>query len=277
MDGKQKAAAANKDGSSSQGTRRRDISQPLVLEEVNALIRYASERGIDPGGTALAALNKVVVEYEGARQGQKAQKQGELLKHYATLTAKTAPVNGRTLLDTNQANRQLGTLALLTIVLLALVIANGIFALWFGDQIEPEEGLQLGLLYTQRYVLGYLAPFLWGGLGACVYLLKRLYDIAADRAYDRAQLKGWTLRVLLGAILGAVVVHLFDLSTLTAGGVPLEANAVAFFVGLGVKVVYGAFERMVEVLADKLNLGAIRRAQTQTTDADKATAARAAE
>ncbi len=52
---------------------------------------------------------------------------------------------------------------------------------------------------------------------------------------------------------------MFDPSTLSADSLPLRPAAVAFLIGLGVKPVYGALEKTIETLSEKLNLESIRR------------------
>lgn len=243
------------------------IAAPIVIDEVTALIRYASEQGVDPDGKVLVPLNKALVEYEKAPAQDKSQKRENLVRYYALLAAKTFPVSGRTLLDTDKATGELAKLVSFTIILLVFAVCNEMLALWFADHREPQDGWVLNLLYAQQYFFTYLSPFLWGALGACVYLLKRLYDLCQDRQFDRAKLHGWSLRVLLGSALGAVVVlFLFNGNATMVPGVKLEANAVAFFVGLGVRVVYGAFERIVELLAEKINLAAVDRTRTRSID-----------
>ena len=98
--------------------------------------------------------------------------------------------------------------------------------------------------------------------GSCVYLLKTLSDRASERSFDRRQLQGWGTRIMLGAILGAVVQYLYNPASFTTEAFKLDASAVAFFTGVGVKVVYGAIEKTIDMLASKMNLAAIRRGQT---------------
>lgn len=114
------------------------------------------------------------------------------------------------------------------------------------------------MIKFQRYVLNNLSPFFWGGLGACVYLMKRLTDLAGDRAFDRKQMQGWQTRILLGAILGAVIQYIYSPTKIAETGVSIDLKALAFLTGLGVKVVYGAIEKTLDVLAQKMNLSAIR-------------------
>lgn len=249
------------------GQPRATISEALVAEEVTALIRYASEQGLDKEKAILKHLSIALGAYENAAPEDRAEMAGEVLGHYASLTALTKPVNGRTLLDTNQANRTLGWLAFVSLVFLFAGLGISMLGDWLANQPEPEEGTHLTLFLFHRHVLNILEPFVWGSLGACVYLLKALYDFAQDRQYDKERLHGWWLRVVLGGVLALVVVRIFDLKAIgTVEGAELDSVAVAFLVGLGIKVVYGAFERLVGVLAEKMDLGAIRRERIQSAD-----------
>lgn len=249
------------------GQPRARISEALVVDEVNALIRYASEQGLDSEKVILKPLNVALGAYENAAPGSRAALAGDVLGLYASLTALTKPVNGRTLLDTSQANRTLGWLAFVSLLFLAAGLAISMLGDWLANQPEPEEGFRLTLFLVHQHVLNILEPLVWGSLGACVYLLKSLYDFAQDRQYDKERLHGWWLRVVLGGVLALVVVRIFDLKALgTIEGAELDSVAVAFLVGLGIKVVYGAFERLVGLLADKMDLGAIRRARIQSAD-----------
>lgn len=259
-------------------TRHADITLPLVIDEVNALIRYASEKGIDPPGpdpqkaeeTTLVLLTNAVKEYEAADAANKADKQPEVLRYYAQLVRATKlgtfEINGRTLLDTQSCWQDIAPILFLTIILLATAIGNEVLVSWLSEQVIPEEGWPLFWANLQQHFLQYLMPFVWGGLGACVYLSKGLYDFAQYRAFDRTKVHGIYLRVVLGAVLAAVVLYLFDPTVLSDDDLPLDYKAIAFLVGLGVKVVYGALEKLVNVLAEKFSLGALRREPAQQND-----------
>ena len=88
--------------------------------------------------------------------------------------------------------------------------------------------------------------------------MKSLQDSARANVYDHHELEGWGTRILIGGILAAIVMIIFDPDTFTSESVPLTPAAIAFLTGLGVRVVYGALERIIETLADKLGLDNIR-------------------
>lgn len=253
-------------------TKATEHQDPLV-EEVHALMDYAAENGLlateDPEvrkrmqDTLLKPLAQTVTEYQEAADADKWDKRTEILMHYAQLARLTGPVTGRSLIDTKHIRHYVWPLFVYIYVFLFLALINEGFNLWIRDIIEPEEGIRLWLVQAQRYLLDNLSPLFWGGLGSCVFLLKRLSDEARERRFDHRLLQGMHIRVWLGAILGLVVIFLYDEETFGAEAINLDAKAIAFFTGVGVKLVYGAIEKTIEQLAEKFNFAAIRRARTE--------------
>jgi len=74
--------------------------------------------------------------------------------------------------------------------------------------------------------------------------------LVAKRAYDVQSAQGTAARVVLGGVFGAVIVHLFfDSVPETASTFALGPSATAFLSGLGIRAVYGAFEKVVDTMA----------------------------
>lgn len=243
----------------------RCAQSPLSVCEIKALIKYAAEKGLDREGTILTPLVRLVREQQ-ARQGDGEDLSAQIIVVYAQLAQLTAPVNGRTLLETErQFRRAVLPLHLWTLLILAIVIANEVMKVWFDNIVQPEEGGLLDLIDIRHYVFDVCSPFLWGALGSCVWLLKRLSDIAEGRYFDRSQSHGWTSRILLGAVLGGIVQYLYDPQLFQNGPFRLGASALGFVTGVGVKVVYGAIEKSIEILADKMNLDAKKAGQQGST------------
>ena len=252
---------------------------PVPLAEINALMRYASERGKEPAATR--KLYELTQELQHAGQtSEKREREirAEILECYSELSKVTFPVTGRTLIDTHERfRRDVRPLKYWTLAILVLAVGNEIMKAWLADMPEPEEGLLLHVLDFRRYILEYCAPFMWGALGSFAYLLKRLSDYAEDQTYDSVTSHGWAVRVFLGAMLGGLMQFLFDPQLFSDGSILKPTNiAIGFLTGVGVKVVYGAIEKTIEVLADKLNLNSTRLSNTQktaggkrTTEADK--------
>ena len=95
--------------------------------------------------------------------------------------------------------------------------------------------------------------------------MKAIQDSVKDYQYDDHYMEGWGTRVLIGGILATIILILFDPATLSSDTLPLSSTAIAFLTGLGVKPVYGALEKTIELISDKLNLDSIRRVPAYKT------------
>lgn len=271
-----------------------NIEKSFDTRETKALIRYAIENGInpvlaepkEPGAErtyVVSELHKAVRKYDLAMEDytkgettNPSVTNDELvnlearildlyseLNKYTTLNTETVKsgyhVNGRTLIETKFSGRTLLTLFVTTAIFTLLAITNEVLNSWQAEVVLTDDGFDNVVYSIHRHVFSSLVPFIWGGLGACMYLSMNLYDIAKYRAFDRTKLHGWVLRVILGSILAAVTVYLFNPTAFTKDELPLEAKSLAFLVGLSVKVVYGAFEKIVQTLIEKFNLDSLKR------------------
>jgi len=108
-----------------------------------------------------------------------------------------------------------------------------------------------------------VSPAFWGGLGACVFLLKTLSDKGRENQFDSRSLQGWRTRILLGAVLGSVIVYIYDPESFLEGSLQVDANAIAFFTGVGIKVMYGAIEKTIDELAQRFNLDSVRKVKSR--------------
>lgn len=223
--------------------------KPVISNaEVFALLEYAASHGIEEG--KVMALSRAIHEPE--------PDPSEIASLYTGLVSVTTPISGRTLIDSRESGiARLFGISVATTVFFILAIGNYIVDNWVSDVVELEESLLW--LNVKTYVWDYLAPFFWGALGSCVFLLKAVQDAAKASVYEHHWMQGWGTRVLIGGILAAIVLIIFDPSTLTTEALPLRPAAIAFLIGLGVKPVYGALEKTIETLSDKLNLESIRR------------------
>lgn len=242
-----------------------------LLMETEALALYVARHGdvlpddtnvAGPSGELLAALS-------AAKSDPDAAKWQALMQAYAKLSAityKTRGVNGRTILDTRAPpgkriwKRAFGPRyrAVSTgVILFAVALVLEWVADWAGS--VPESASLTGLqFYAQSFVesLGtFLIPAAWGGIGGCVYLMKRLSDKLFDMAFEEARVRGDMTRVFLGAMLGVIVVVLFFPEfgdKVQVGDVNFGPATAAFLAGLGVKPVYAAFETLSDALSQRL-------------------------
>jgi len=238
------------------------LDDAVTVCEVNALIHFASERGLDPEGKIVVPLYEAVNRFEAAGDAQTRLDAGkETLRHYSALTALTAKsnVNGRTLHEARRVGRYLSKIVVLGLVSLFLGVCVETLPLFANTLAAGDGSVARALLAPiANNALMYLNPFFWGAVGSCVFLMKRLSDLAAAGSFDSRQLQGQSARIFLGAAFAGIVVNGFGLHGVPeVAGAPtqminLTSAGVAFLCGLGVKVIYGAFERIVEAAYQRI-------------------------
>ena len=241
-----------------------------LLAEANALALYIARHGDSLSDDDEGLYASLLDTISAATASRTSAQWNALMKAYAAVTAityKDRGVNGRTVLDTQvrkpdsagrwsvsrwlvPRTRPMG----IGVVLFLLVLVLELLMDWAARVSDP--GALTGYRAFAYALVGTLSTFLvpaaWGGLGACVFLAKRISDKLFEMAYEEARMRGDLTRVFLGAMLGVVVVVLFFPSfgeqTLLgeSGWVPGMA---AFIAGLGVKPVYAGFESLSEELA----------------------------
>ena len=239
----------------------------VPIKEIELLFDYAVHRGIDPEEKTLSKLSQAISAYKLTGNSQsRAQVVPQLIEAYTTLAKMTYDsdrINGKTLADTNHAKPIIRKILGLGIVILLLVSLTEILNLWRVDFQEPvSKPTWLRIIdFLHLYVLTYLSPFFWGALGSVVFLAKRLSDEIRNFRFDLDRFQGFTVRVGLGGVLGGIFVSIYNPGAFSEAGLHLDTNALAFFAGVGVKAVYGAIEKTIETLAEKMNLQSIRQAK----------------
>jgi hypothetical protein len=143
------------------------------------------------------------------------------------------------------------------LVFLILTLTNLIIGYHLDNEPSVTDESKDYISFTFKYFLSPLATFLWGGLGSCIFLLKKFSDISSDKTFDYDFYGGWATRLLLGVVLGGIIPYLFDIELKENS--KIDDYTVAFLVGLSVKVVYGSLEKTVEELALKLNLNSSKK------------------
>jgi hypothetical protein len=235
--------------------------------EVSALLTHVSNKGIDVTNEVLAPLyahlaNQIpTINVDTNNTASPVEQALNIHQAYASLTKLTYPVTGKTILHSRQYRGSVRYIKYSAIFFLLIALSTEMLGMYLQSISATQNGFCLLVVNMHRYVLTPLSPIFWGGLGSCIFLLKRFSDIAADRTFDTDFIGGWQTRVLLGAILGGVIQYIYDPGFIVQSG--MDENALAFLVGLSVKVFYGALEKLIDAIAEKLNLNAIKRNKTE--------------
>ena len=209
----------------------------VSVKEVCALLGYATNAGI--GKEKVAAL------YEEIQKPDSDMDLTRVALLYCELTEQTKPVTGRTVTDSSaSAHTRLGRISVVTGLFFTFAFGNYIAISWLGD-LPDGEGIS-PWLELMAHTWDAMTPFFWGGLGSCVYLIKKVDDAASAHQYENHQLKGWVTRILIGGLLGSVTMIVcspFIFSELT---LPITPHVIAFVTGLSSKTVYSIFEGIVD-------------------------------
>ena len=246
---------------------RRDLDD--LIAEARALALYISRHGDALSDDQhelhehLLVATRMVVDEPSTKGWQ------DLMTAYAKVTAvtyKERGVNGRTILDTQLTAKasfwrsrsakdrpiRIGVLFFVLALLLELLMN------WSGGVSDATTLSWIGSLghLIVRTLSDLLSPALWGGLGACIFLTKRISDKLFELAYEESRMRGDVTRIFLGSMLGVVAVVLMfpDFTErVVLGESSLGPATVAFVAGLGVKPVYAAFELLSEELARRFS------------------------
>jgi len=110
----------------------------------------------------------------------------------------------------------------------------------------------VGLSIAWREALNVIQPVLYGGLGACVYLLRSLHKHIYERTFDRRYKPEYVNRVVLGMVSGGVVTLLVK----EIGNIPelagISAAALAFIIGYNTDLLFSLIERISNALFPKV-------------------------
>lgn len=241
------------------------------FEEVRELVRYAAIHGINKEkdnekGSLLSRLTALLEEWENQTKLAD-DKMSDVVVLYSELNLLTPEnVTGKTLRDSLKVDKVTRPIRRVTWIIFTLVLLHVFLKSWLMDIAEPEEGFLYYLIAFQRYILDTSTPFLWGAMGSCVYLLKIFSDLAESHTFNENKMQGWGTRITLGAVLGGVVQFLYDSTVFTNNGLKLDANAIGFLTGIGVKVVYGALEKTIESLSKVMNLDSLKKEKRSYDD-----------
>lgn len=235
------------------GFKGQEIMDP---EEVAALIKYASEHGVDQD-ELVSTLFRQLRMYEQARDNEDAVAREEategMLSTYTRLTKALGGINGRNLVQGRNLVWETKVFMLTTFTIFIVCI----FTLALGDWVQNEPISDDFFLSDMAvHYLKFFTPFFWGALGACVYILKKITDAAADNRFDLDKFQGWLTRASLGAVLGGIITFIVDESSF--GEITLNTTALAFLAGLGTKVVYGGLQRLIQIIGEKMNLESLK-------------------
>ena len=262
-----------------------------LLAEAKALNEYLARHGCkgllkhnavngqsDPAGEKRKNLYeehcRLIDAIAAATDQRTAKSWRELAKVYAYVSSilyEKSGVSGKSILDTLNGRHNgicrciewLNKHHPIIIGMILFVVALGFewCKSWTGGISDPSDLEGFGeVLFDFTVVLEpYIVGALWGAIGACTFLAKKISDKLSEMTYEKNRMKGTLARIFLGAIFGLIVDILFfgqngTYNPVAAGELQLGTIVLAFLVGLSVKPFYTALETLSESIAARLSM-----------------------
>ncbi|MEQ8603303.1 MAG: hypothetical protein RIB45_08280 [Marivibrio sp.] len=104
----------------------------------------------------------------------------------------------------------------------------------------------------------HVSPFVYGGLGACVHLLRTCHKHLAARTFSRLRKQEYLSRILLGVIAGGAVLLMAENVYDDGARVNLLSAALAFLAGFNVDFLYQALDRVANAVLPKVGLDSVQ-------------------
>lgn len=230
-----------------------------LLEEANALSKYVYRHGDILKPDEKPIFQNFLTALKNLECTKSAESWIELQARYAdlsTITFALKGVNGHTVLETRRATQgffQISNIprirpVIIGFTLFFIVILIEVLKPWIAESNQSTH-----FLLKPTYI--FLTGATWGGIGSCLFLMKRISDKIFTEAFSHDKVHGDIARIFLGAMLGVCVVLLFftdDKDIKTFSEFNIGPAIAAFIAGLGIKPVYAAFETLSEELAARL-------------------------
>jgi hypothetical protein len=120
-----------------------------------------------------------------------------------------------------------------------------------------------------RIILELLTPWMYGALGACVYLLRSAHIYIYQRSFDVRREPEYFNRLLLGAIAGGAIT-LFANHLVEDDGtvIQLSSAAIGFLAGYNTDLLFAAMERVSNALLPKIGIETVQRAPQTSRPVD---------
>jgi hypothetical protein len=158
-------------------------------------------------------------------------------------------------------------LTLWTLIFVSLAIAHDYINVIQGQFLPPSDESSGGfqtILYYSNILLGIFVPFLYGGIGACVYLLRNCHQYSYKRQFDLSRIPEYYNRILLGLVSGgAITLFISSLKTDEGELIQLSAAALGFLAGYNTDLLFSTIERIVQAILPKVGIETMKRKPAQ--------------
>jgi hypothetical protein len=142
----------------------------------------------------------------------------------------------------------------------ALVIAIVVvWSNWYLSIIAVDGDTNPHLRW--RTLVELLTPWLYGGLGSCVYLLRSAHTYIYLRTFDVRRKPEYTNRMLLGAMSGgAIILFVNQIAGEEGSVIQLSSAALGFLAGYSTDFLFSTVERIITALLPKIGIDTVQKA-----------------
>jgi hypothetical protein len=159
------------------------------------------------------------------------------------------------IMEASSAQKFTWLLWTLTVMFATVVIACGVVSTGADNATSRSPAPVFRML--NNYV-PIIVPWIYGGLGACAYLLRTAHSLIAERSFDVRRKPEYLNRILLGMVSGGAIVLLFSTSN-DGDTVKISAAALGFVAGYSNDLLFSAVERIVAAILPKVGLDTLKR------------------
>jgi len=151
---------------------------------------------------------------------------------------------------------------------IAVILSN-----WYLEIIAlegPQEPHHWG-----RTLVELLTPWLYGGLGSCVYLLRSAHMYIYQRTFDVRRKPEYFNRILLGAMSGgAIILFVNQIAGDEGTVIQLGSAALGFLAGYSTDFLFSTIERVISAILPRVSLDTIQKEKAgaaKTVDVNRLT------
>jgi hypothetical protein len=272
-----------------------DAMKPGVARRVRdagLLLDYALSNGIDIDLSIIAAIREIQLWMDGVKlENAPGIKSDEEILHSliirfdeacSELSLKMKPVRANTLRATDpgcgrpflsfgtgmlRSEAEIWSFKMWMFTGFALVVISATEFMqemttdWFP--LDPDfEKDWVYLMHLYQVAFDILLPFIYGLLGACLYLLPKCHVFVSSRTFNPLRIPEYKSRMLLGFASGGIVMFFVHQIGVGEGDeiVQLSAPVLAIIAGYNTDFIFQAIERMVAAILPKVGVASAMKA-----------------
>lgn len=245
--------------------------QAELTEDVLRLAKYAMQTNQLPAGIDMAVIQRARSSLAD-RQPLNDEAADALAGYYRKLEGRFGNVTARTLRATEPetpgkpgtvpARRHMRRLWSWAFIALILVLSSNVAQYHYETNLpapgDDPEGWAKFFEYLYQ-VTSYLEPFLYGLLGAVVYILRVTEGRLHGRDYDPAREPEHFNRLVLGTLSGgAIILFIEQIPGDDGPMLQVGAAALGFLAGYSVDFLFETLDRMIRAILPKIGLETIQ-------------------